>query len=248
MLWVFLLAYLEILQFLFCFDDVTLPRNVSAEFLVVSAIKIPIFVVCITALCLADTNDSDTIDVLRLFQLPIGRLANFLAALSSIFTTIAASELVTQTLKAIIARRRPNFYALCKFDVAMRTCTSSEFWRCEAQHSFPSGHSSLTMCAATFLSFFFVSHILRSQKLAAFRRLAIAVTLTALMGWALYVAATRLVDHYHHYDDVVAGLLLGALVPTITFHMFFPPLWHPHVGTPWSVLFLHSKETVALSS
>ena len=215
---------------------------VPATFLVKTAIQIPILVVGITAFCLADTQGSDTIDILRVLQFPVARITNVLAALSAIFTTIAVSEIITQSLKAMIARRRPNFYALCEFDTATRTCTNTEFWRCEAQHSFPSGHSSLTMCAAMFLGYFFVSHILRSRRmLAPIRRPAIAVTVVFLLGWALYVAATRLVDRYHHYDDVLAGVLLGVLVPTITFHLFFPPLWHPQVGTPWSVLFLQPR-------
>lgn len=217
--------------------------HLSAEFLVLTAIQIPIFVVWVTAICLADTRDSDRIDVFRLFQFPVARLAHFLASLSAIFATIAASEMVTQTLKAIVARRRPNFYALCGFDAATKMCTGTPFWRCEAQHSFPSGHSSLTVCAATFLSLFWVSHILRRPRWSINgKRLAIVCTITPLYGLALHVASTRLVDKFHHYDDVLAGCLLGVLVPTVTFHLFFPPLWHPQVGIPWSVVNLQQQQ------
>ena len=203
----------------------------------------PILLVGLTAfLCpinISNTNqhNRDTVKVFGIFPISLSRIVNAMASLSSILTTLGLSETITQMLKVIITRRRPNFYALCKFDIATRACTSSDFWKCEGQFSFPSGHSSLAMCSSTFLSLFLVSHILRIQRLPC-RRLLIATTVATLLGWALYVGATRLVDHYHHYDDVLAGSLLGFCVSYICFHWFFPPLWHAHVGIPWSVLFL----------
>jgi len=225
----------------------------SAAALFWTGIVLPIAVVGVSALVFGDATSSssmgrktnnDILDVFGLFQIGVDRVANTMAALAAIFTTLGLSEATTHTLKAAITRRRPNFYSMCKFDAATsHTCTSSNFWKCEAQFSFPSGHACLSMCASVFLCYYCVSHILRGPRITC-KRLLIAATITILLGWALYVAATRLVDKYHHYDDVLAGCLLGFAVPTITFHLFYPPLWHAtHVGIPWSIVALQKQQS-----
>jgi len=247
--------------------------TISSEFLVWTSIQLPIWLVFLVALMCADTKTpggdsnssknllltgSDPPDAMSLpgvlrwvpqttsFAIP--RVAHAVAATSALLATIAVSEFITQTLKVVVARRRPNFYAWCEIDTSEAVCTNPDLHaRCEAQYSFPSGHSSLTMCACTFLSWFLVSHLLRWRQrrqtmYCPLLRLTIAATLGTLLGWALYVAATRLTDHYHHYDDVVAGLVLGATVATTVFHVFFPPLWHSQVATPWSVVFLQQPQ------
>lgn len=223
-----------------------------ASVLFMACFVMPILLVGVTAfLCphiRSNTNqhNRDIVKVAGLFPISLSRIANTMASLSSILTTLGLSETMTQMLKVIITRRRPNFYALCKFDAVTRTCTNSDFWNCEGQFSFPSGHSSLAMCSSTFLSLFLVSHMLHRPRRRCGRRLYIATIVATLLGWALYVAATRLVDHYHHYDDVLAGLLLGLGVANLCFHWFFPPLWHAHVGIPWSILLLRpTNEAVA---
>ena len=246
--------------------------TISSEFLVWTSVQLPIWLVFLVALMCADTKaplgDSNSnknllltgsdppldnamsfpgvprwLPIKTLSGAIIPRVAHAVAATSALLATIAVSEFITQTLKVVVARRRPNFYAWCEIDISEQVCTNPDTHaRCEAQYSFPSGHSSLTMCACTFLSWFLVSHLLRwrrpCKRTCCPLRLPIAVMLGTLLGWALYVAATRLMDHFHHYDDVVAGLVLGATVATTVFHVFFPPLWHSQVATPWSVVFL----------
>ena len=55
-------------------------------------------------------------------------------------------------------------------------------------------------------------------------------------GWALFVAASRLVDHWHHPSDVLAGLGLGFATCTIAYHHWYPPVWSPYAGIPRALL------------
>ena len=62
-------------------------------------------------------------------------------------------------------------------------------------------------------------------------------------GWALFVAASRLVDHWHHPSDVLAGLGLGFATCTIAYHHFYPPVWSPYAGIPRALLLNKTKNT-----
>ena len=55
-------------------------------------------------------------------------------------------------------------------------------------------------------------------------------------GWALFVAASRLVDHWHHPSDVLAGLALGFSACTIAYHHWYPPVWSPNAGIPLDLI------------
>ena len=56
------------------------------------------------------------------------------------------------------------------------------------------------------------------------------------LGWAFFVAASRLVDHWHHPSDVLAGLGLGFTASTIAYHHWYPPVWSSYAGIPRSLL------------
>lgn len=221
--------------------------------LILTSISIPCFLVGIIAFGCAEIRDDDSILLLGKLKINESRIFHSISALSAILLSIGMAELTVQTLKLLITRRRPNFYALCQLDATTQTCTNNPpSLICEAQYSFPSGHSSLSMCGMTFLCWFLVSHILRrnrrqQQQIQHFYRSLVSVrisilsTVILLIGWAFYVGSTRLIDHWHHYDDVVAGLVLGGVVSTFIFHLSFPPIWHPQVGAPWSILALYQQ-------
>jgi hypothetical protein len=62
-------------------------------------------------------------------------------------------------------------------------------------------------------------------------------------GWALFVAASRLVDHWHHPSDVLAGLGLGFATCTIAYHHWYPPVWSPYAGIPRSLLLIKTTNS-----
>jgi membrane-associated phospholipid phosphatase len=143
---------------------------------------------------------------------------------------IGLSEGTTQLLKLAIQRRRPNFYELCGFDKELLKCTASLNHLREANFSFPSGHSSLACCAMTFLAWYFLGKS-KGRRFLAFASAVIP------WGWAILVAASRLVDKWHHFTDVVAGLGLGFVTCTIAYHTWYPPVWSHHsAGMPRTLL------------
>lgn len=154
-------------------------------------------------------------------------------ALAAVLTTIGISEGLTQTLKMIVQRRRPNFYALCEFKPPR--CTANAERIREAQYSFPSGHSSLSACTAVFVTWFLLAKVVVSRRLTVMqKRLASGVVCLSFWGWMIFVGISRLVDHWHHPSDVLAGWLLGSLVGTVVYHFFYYPIWHPQVAVPLS--------------
>ena len=117
----------------------------------------------------------------------------------------------------------------------------------QANFSFPSGHSSLVCCGMTFLVWYLhgasginsihYSHKRTKSRLALSSRVFSLIVCTCLpWGWALFVAASRLVDHWHHPSDVLAGLALGFATCTIAYHHWYPPIWSPNAGIPRSLL------------
>jgi hypothetical protein len=65
------------------------------------------------------------------------------------------------------------------------------------------------------------------------------------------VAASRLVDHWHHPSDVLAGLGLGFVASTIAYHHWYPPVWSPYAGIPRALLILktsHSLGEIAMDT
>ena len=172
-------------------------------------------------------------------------------------SAVGLSEAATHLLKLYMQQRRPNFYALCQFDMEKRACTASMAQIAEANLTFPSGHSSLACCGMTFLVWYLLGKLLKSSPIApsAFslnsnnnsgqsknghknmkqRILGLLICLLP-WSWALFVAASRVADYWHHPADVVVGLLLGGSICTIVYHFWYPPLWAPPsmVGIPWS--------------
>jgi membrane-associated phospholipid phosphatase len=157
-------------------------------------------------------------------------------------TSIALVEGPTQLLKLYVQRPRPNFYALCGFDVQLKKCTAPLDRNRDATFSFPSGHSSLASAGMVYLSYFLLSRIVHapgtSRSVAGrwlFRYRHTMALLSVLLpyGWCLFVAASRIVDRWHHPGDVLAGLLLGWFGATVSYHYWFPPVWISAV--PWSL-------------
>jgi hypothetical protein len=61
------------------------------------------------------------------------------------------------------------------------------------------------------------------------------------LAWALFVAASRLVDQWHHPSDVIAGLGLGFFICTIAYHHWYPPIWSSNAGIPRGLLLKNNE-------
>jgi membrane-associated phospholipid phosphatase len=169
------------------------------------------------------------------------------ASLCSFFLSIGLTEGVTCTLKLYVSRHRPNFYALCEFDKALLKCMAPLSTVREATLSFPSGHSSLSFCAMTFLQHYLRGRVAlitpsssivmggRTIRLQTHKLL--LHTLCCIVPWSysFFVACSRVHDHWHNPSDVIAGSLLGITGATICYHAFYPSAGAPKAGIPLSL-------------
>ncbi|XP_060805460.1 phospholipid phosphatase 2 isoform X2 [Amyelois transitella] len=125
---------------------------------------------------------------------------------------------LVEAMKGIAGSPRPTFNAICRPDV-WDTCKDSEYvtsFKCtsnfsvwfqnDASHSFPSGHTSLSVYCAVFLAWYLQrrafcwSH--RTLLLVPFMQL-------VLLSLATLTSLTRITDHRHHWWDVLFGLGVG---------------------------------------
>jgi len=179
--------------------------------------------------------------------IPAHRLLETAAAVSGLLTSLGVSEGLTRLGKASFHRRRPNFYAFCDFDYETQQCTGTDYRICEAQRGLPSGHASLTCCSMVYLSCYFCGKILSSNNhyLQRYKMLWCIVISTILLSYAVFVAATRVMDHWHNPGDAIAGLVLGGVSAFAVYHLYYPPLWKaPAAGTPrtvWALLMQSSS-------
>jgi len=128
------------------------------------------------------------------------------------------TNFVTQVGKSSIGRLRPYFHDVCKPTnytcsdgyVTDYVCSTNDYLKIfEAYHSFPSGHSSMSVFAALFLSL----HIQR--RLPVYPRIGFLVkpfTQSLLAVLAFYTCLSRVTDNWHHSGDVIVGALIGAAI------------------------------------
>lgn len=145
---------------------------------------------------------------------------NYVAALYKVVGTFMFGAFVSQSLtdiaKYTVGRLRPSFLALCKPNMSMvdcsqyvqlDVCTGNDVDIVEARLSFYSGHSSFGMYCMVFLSLY-----MQVRLKGKWARLLRPTIQFFLLAFAVYVGYTRVSDYRHHWSDVLAGFLQGAIV------------------------------------
>ncbi|XP_041060117.1 phospholipid phosphatase 2 isoform X2 [Carcharodon carcharias] len=145
---------------------------------------------------------------------------NYVAALYKVVGTFMFGASVSQSLtdiaKYTVGRLRPSFLALCSPNMSLvncsqyvqiDVCTGSARDVTEARLSFYSGHSSFGMYCMVFLSLY-----VQVRLHAKWARLLRPTIQFFLLAFAIYVGYTRVSDYRHHWSDVLAGFLQGAIV------------------------------------
>ncbi|XP_078412094.1 phospholipid phosphatase 2 isoform X1 [Cetorhinus maximus] len=145
---------------------------------------------------------------------------NYVAALYKVVGTFMFGASVSQSLtdiaKYTVGRLRPSFLALCNPNMSLvncsqyvqiDVCTGSAREVTEARLSFYSGHSSFGMYCMVFLSLY-----VQVRLHAKWARLLRPTIQFFLLAFAIYVGYTRVSDYRHHWSDVLAGFLQGAIV------------------------------------
>ncbi|KAM5536620.1 hypothetical protein V8D89_009715 [Ganoderma adspersum] len=164
-------------------------------------------------------------------------------SLLALYSGRGLTALITEALKNRVGRLRPDFLHRCKWDKELKACTGELEKVLDGRRSFPSGHSSTAFAGMTFLALYLAgltgawcltqpvpgSSLLRS-KLAR-----LTVTLLPL-GFAAWVAVSRVEDYRHHKEDVIVGSLLGIACATICYLIYWP--------NPFSYAQVHTARTV----
>jgi|MDSY01.1.fsa_nt_gb diacylglycerol diphosphate phosphatase/phosphatidate phosphatase len=172
------------------------------------------------------------------------------AFLYAFFPAMATTNLANTWIKRYVGRLRPFFYQRCGYDASTFACTDDKDL---LRQSFPSGHSSESMCALLFCTLFLLGKVKLRRSLLAPReedreeegggqadrgpsrlpfglgavRLAPAWAALATLPTCLsvWIACSRLRDDWHHPADVLAGLLLGASCALFFYPCGFPPVF-----------------------
>ncbi|CAH2042045.1 unnamed protein product, partial [Iphiclides podalirius] len=128
---------------------------------------------------------------------------------------------IVEVMKAVTGFPRPTFFDICEPDAAL-TCNGSEFvsaFECTSQrfsawyqmdsyHSFPSGHTSLSVYCGFFIAWYLQTRAFDWQHRTV---LLVPVLQLACVGYAAVCSLSRLTDHRHHWWDVLTGTAVGVL-------------------------------------
>ncbi|EPS65632.1 hypothetical protein M569_09147, partial [Genlisea aurea] len=158
------------------------------------------------------------------------------AVLGLLFSVLITAVL-TDAIKDAVGRPRPDFFWRCfpdgktSFDNATGNvqCTGLKSVIKEGHKSFPSGHTSWSFAGLTFLAWYI------SGKIKAFDRKGHVAKLCVLflpLLVAALVGVSRVDDYWHHWQDVFAGGLLGAVIASFCYLQFFPPPYHTDGWAP----------------
>ena len=150
---------------------------------------------------------------------------------------IGLTVLITNWIKLYCGYLRPVFYDLCEPNNNYQECTNPKSK--DARLSFPSGHSSLSFCGLSLLSFYLerrfgisslrvwkvepstglIVMALKSPKEGLFRIR--SVVSYAPMLLAIFIASSRVHDNKHFPADVVGGSLLGGSIALLIHNIWY---------------------------
>lgn len=150
----------------------------------------------------------------------------------------ASSQLLTDIGKYLIGRLRPHFMDVCQPNVQcdkMQSYKYIEDYECmgtsakknrDARLSFPSGHSSFSVYTMVYVTMYLQARM--TWRGSYLLRHTIQF-LCLSMAW--FTALSRISDYKHHWSDVLAGSILGAviafLVARFVSELFREPMYAP---------------------
>ncbi|XP_073836734.1 putative phosphatidate phosphatase [Musca autumnalis] len=157
------------------------------------------------------------------------RLMHCYAQIGYYLFGLALTLVATHITKKTVGRLRPHFFAVCQPQMPDgSTCKDSfnygryiEDYTCLGQNytesqlnqvgqSFPSAHSSVFFYAMLYLAFYLQATLsTRASKLMKH-----LLQFTFIM-FAWYVALSRISDYWHHWSDVLGGIVLGCVIAFI---------------------------------
>ncbi|EEY59647.1 phosphatidic acid phosphatase [Phytophthora infestans T30-4] len=142
--------------------------------------------------------------------------------------TLKVRLLLTEFTKNLTGRFRPSFYDMCgwQYDVVWdgntNLCTDPAGEK-EGRKSFPSGHASFAWSTMLVLTLYLLGRSRlncrnRSESAVRGGRKMLKLMLCFVPSFgAAWVAVTRTIDNWHHYADVLAGSIIGAVSACVSY-------------------------------
>lgn len=183
------------------------PSYVPIYFLWVIVVVIPLLAILVSYI-----HGHNKIDVIQ--------------ALLGLALSVFLSSSLTNIMKVIVGRPRPDFFWRCFPDgvyVENMQCTGIREKIIEGRKSFPSGHSTIAFSGLGYTSFYLFGklHCFNQIGRGFLWRLIVAFIPVFL---ALIVALSRTCDYHHHWQDVTVGSLLGLTVAYCCYRQAYPAL------------------------
>ncbi|KAG7401831.1 hypothetical protein PHYBOEH_010294 [Phytophthora boehmeriae] len=173
--------------------------------------------------------------------------------LLTLVQSTSMATLLTQFTKNMTGRFRPCFYDMCKWDYdavwdgVTNLCTSASGEK-EGRKSFPSGHASFAWSTMLVLTLYLLGRSTlncqnRSETLARGGRKTLKLFLCFVPSFlAAWVAVTRTIDNWHHYADILAGSIIGAVAACLSYSYNYSSIFHSeHAGVPLQHYHTHAQ-------
>lgn len=144
--------------------------------------------------------------------------ATFCCHLASFSLTLLAVDFC----KLYCGFLRPIFYDMCDPTQDFEVCTGSS--EKEARLSFPSGHAALSFESLGLL-FLYLHNAFGAPSGPCHATRWISIASTIPLYLALFVAASRVHDNFHHPADVVGGSTLGLAVAYFCHYLWFDNIY-----------------------
>jgi len=182
---------------------------------------------------------------------------NLHIAILGLFLSYLATNTFTDYIKNFAGRYRPDFLAVCDVDFSKveaqflhyqnitggisidnygprklfnTTICRGEKSKIESeQKSFPSGHSSFAFVTMTYLTLYLAGQLRIFEGSARAWKYFIC---SIPFFFASYVPFSRLMDYRHHWEDVLAGTIMGICCGVIVYYFFYPSLRDPNCDKP----------------
>ncbi|XP_058800479.1 phospholipid phosphatase 5 [Phymastichus coffea] len=164
--------------------------------------------------------------VILLIMLLQKEKGDFSQAVLSFTLSLGFTGVLTNILKIIVGRPRPDYFYRCFPDGQVNfefECTGDPSVIRDGKKSFPSGHSSLAFASFGFVALYLAGKLHtfswngkgQSWKLFLF---------VLPLGTALAIAVSRTCDYHHHWQDVMIGSALGFVLTFLCYRHYYPPL------------------------
>ncbi|XP_022819253.1 phospholipid phosphatase 5 isoform X1 [Spodoptera litura] len=156
---------------------------------------------------------------------------------------LGINGVLTDMVKLIVGRPRPDFYYRCFPDGVepkVLGCTGDLADILEGRKSFPSGHSSLSFCSLGTASLWICGRlgVLSRRRGSAVRVMSCLLPLMV----ATCIALSRSCDYHHHWEDILVGSVLGFSVAIFCYRQYYNPLSSDLAGVPYIVSCVNSAK------